>query len=83
MPNKIDITQTNAQLSNYILNWSGSNLTGPIRSVPIYNSVGTASVAQAVSDEYYLVRRGGEIIWAPIVAGGGSSTMFSLSPVTS
>jgi len=82
MPNKIDITQTNTQLYNYITVWSGSNLTGPVRSVPIYNSSGTASVAQAISDEYYLVRRGGEIIWAPIVSGGGSTLMFSLSPLT-
>ena len=67
MPNKVDITQTNTELSNYILNWSGSNATGPIRSVIIYNSNGTASAVQAVADEYYLVRRGGEIIWAPIV----------------
>ena len=82
MPNKIDITQTNTQLYNYITVWSGSNLTGPVRSVPIYNSSGTSSVAQAISDEYYLVRRGGEIIWAPIVSGGGSTLMFSLSPLT-
>ena len=82
MPNKIDITQTNAQLYNYITVWSGSNFTGPVRSVPIYNSSGTSSVAQAISDEYYLVRRGGEIIWAPIVSGGGSTLMFSLSPLT-
>jgi hypothetical protein len=82
MPNKIDITQTNTQLNTYITVWSGSNLTGPVRSVPIYNSSGTASVATAISDEYYLVRRGGEIIWAPIVSGGGSTLMFSLSPVT-
>ncbi len=82
MPNKIDITQTNTQLNTYITVWSGSNLTGPSRSVPIYNSLGTASVAQAISDEYYLVRRGGEIIWAPIVSGGGSTLMFSLSPIT-
>jgi hypothetical protein len=67
MPNKIDITQTNYELNNYIVNWSGSNLTGPARSVIIYNSNGTASVATAISDEYYLVRRGGEIFWAPIV----------------
>jgi len=82
MPNKIDITQTNTQLYNYITVWSGSNLIGPARSVPIYNSSGTSSVAQAISDEYYLVRRGGEIIWAPIVSGGGSTLMFSLSPLT-
>lgn len=67
MPNKIDITQTNSELNNYIVNWSGSNATGPVRSVILYNSLGTASVAQAISDEYYLVRRGGEIFWAPIV----------------
>ena len=67
MPNKIDITQTNVQLSSSIANWSGSNLTGPVVSVIIYNSNGTASVAQAPSDEYYLVRRGGQIVWAPIV----------------
>jgi len=82
MPNKIDITQTNTQLNNYITVWSGSNLTGPSISVPIYNSSGTSSVAQAIEDEYYLVRRGGQIIWAPIVSGGGSTLMFSLSPVT-
>ena len=67
MPNKIDITQTNIQLSSSIITWSGSTETGPVRSVIIYNSNGTSSVAQAISDEYYLVRRGGEIIWAPIV----------------
>ena len=83
MPNKIDITQTNTQLYNYITVWSGSNFIGPQRSVAIYNSLGTASVAQANDDEYYLVRRNGQIIWAPIVSGGGGSTlMFSLSPVT-
>jgi hypothetical protein len=67
MPNKIDITQTNVQLSSSIAIWSGSNLTGPVISVIIYNSNGTASVAQAIEDEYYLVRRSGQIIWAPIV----------------
>jgi hypothetical protein len=83
MPNKIDITQTNTQLYNYITVWSGSNFIGPARSVAIYNNLGTSSVAQANDDEYYLVRRNGQITWAPIVSGGGGSTlMFSLSPIT-
>jgi hypothetical protein len=77
MANKIDITQTNPQLSNYITDWSGSSLTGPSQSVAIYNSQGTASIAQAPADEYYLVRRAGSIQWAPIVAG--ATTIFSLS----
>ena len=77
MANKIDITQTNAQLSSSIAFWSGSNLTGPSQSVAIYNSTGTASIAQAPADEYYLVRRGGSIQWAPIVAG--ASAIFSIS----
>lgn len=81
MPNKIDITQTNTQLSTSIAVWSGSNLIGPAQSVPIYDSSGTASVAQATSDEYYLVRRNGTIQWAPIVAGG-AGIMFGISSVT-
>ena len=81
MPNKIDISQTDAQLSASITTWSGSNLIGPVQSVPIYNATGTASVAQAPSDEYYLVRRNGTIQWAPIVAGG-AGIMFGISSIT-
>lgn len=79
MPNKIDITQTNVQLSTSIAIWSGSNLTGPAQSVPVYDAFGTASVAQATSDEYYLVRRNGAIQWAPIVASVGSGLSFAFS----
>jgi hypothetical protein len=81
MPNKIDISQTDAQLSASITTWSGSNLIGPVQSVPIYDATGTASVAQAPSDEYYLVRRNGTIQWAPIVAGG-AGIMFGISSIT-
>jgi hypothetical protein len=81
MPNKIDISQTDAQLSASITTWSGSNLIGPVQSVPIYDATGTASVAQAPSDEYYLVRRNGTIQWAPIVAGG-AGIMFGISTIT-
>jgi hypothetical protein len=79
MPNKIDITQTNVQLSSSISVWSGSNLTGPAQSVPIYDASGTASIAQSVSDEYYLVRRNGIIQWAPILASVGSGLSFAFS----
>ena len=79
MPNKIDITQTNVQLSSSISVWSGSNLTGPAQSVPIYDASGTASIAQSVSDEYYLVRRNGVIQWAPILASVGSGLSFAFS----
>ena len=79
MPNKIDITQTNVQLSSSIAVWSGSNLTGPVQSVPIYDAFGTASVAQVTSDEYYLVRRNGVIQWAPILASVGSGLSFAFS----
>ena len=79
MPNKIDITQTNVQLSSSISVWSGSNLTGPAQSVPIYDGNGTSSIAQAPSDEYYLVRRNGAIQWAPILASVGSGLSFAFS----
>jgi len=79
MPNKIDITQTNVQLSSSIAVWSGSNLIGPAQSVPIYDAFGTASVAQSTADEYYLVRRNGAIQWAPIVASVGSGLSFAFS----
>lgn len=50
------------------LAWTSSGHTGSSTAVATWNGNGNAAVVQATTDETMLVRRGGILQWAPIVA---------------
>jgi len=50
------------------LAWTSAGHTGSSTAVAAWNGGGTAAVVQATTDETMLVRRGGVLQWAPIIA---------------
>ena len=57
-----------AHSSTTDLAWTSSGHTGSSTAVAAWNGNGNAAVVQATTDETMLVRRGGILQWAPIVA---------------